>query len=172
MKIRRRVATAMAGVLAAPLLVVALPTGTAFAHGYVSSPASRQAQCARGTVKDCGAIQYEPQSVEGPKGLRSCNANLSQFAVLNNDNKGWKVASVGRTVTFNWTFTARHRTRDYEYFVDGRKVATFSGNNQIPPATVSHNVNLGSAGRHKVLAIWNIGDTSNAFYSCIDVQSS
>ncbi|MCP2245373.1 lytic polysaccharide monooxygenase auxiliary activity family 9 protein [Lentzea rhizosphaerae] len=172
MKIRRRTAAAMAGVLAAPLLVVALPTGTAFAHGYVSSPASRQAQCARGTVKDCGAIQYEPQSVEGPKGLRSCNANLQQFAVLNNDNKGWKVAGVGRTVTFNWTFTARHRTRDYEYFVDGRKVATFSGNNQIPPATVSHNVNLGSAGRHKVLAIWNIGDTSNAFYSCIDVNAS
>jgi predicted carbohydrate-binding protein with CBM5 and CBM33 domain len=172
MKIRRRTAAAMAGVLAAPLLVVALPTGTAFAHGYVSSPKSRQAQCARGDVKDCGPIQYEPQSVEGPKGLRSCNANLSQFSVLNNDNKGWKVAGVGRTVTFNWTFTARHRTRDYEYFVDGRKVATFSGNNQIPPATVSHNVNLGSAGRHKVLAIWNIGDTSNAFYSCIDVQSS
>ena len=171
MKIRRRVATAMAGVLAAPLLVVALPTGTAFAHGYVSSPASRQAQCARGVVS-CGAIKYEPQSVEGPKGLRNCHANLSQFAELNNDNKGWKVASVGRTVTFNWTFTARHRTRDYEYFVDGRKVATFSGNNQIPPSTVSHSVNLGSAGRHKVLAIWNIGDTAMAFYSCIDVNAS
>jgi predicted carbohydrate-binding protein with CBM5 and CBM33 domain len=58
MKIGRRVAAAMAGVLAAPLLVVALPTGTAFAHGYVSSPASRQAQCASGAVKDCGAIQW------------------------------------------------------------------------------------------------------------------
>jgi chitin-binding protein len=172
MKIRRRVATAMAGVLAAPLLVVALPTGTAFAHGYVSSPASRQAQCASGAVANCGAIKYEPQSVEGPKGLRNCHANLSQFAELNNDNRGWRVANVGRTATFNWTFTARHRTRDYEYFVDGRKVATFSGNNQIPPATVKHSVNLGSPGRHKVLAIWNIGDTAMAFYSCIDVNAS
>lgn len=172
MKNRPRLAAAMAGVLAAPLVLVALPTGTAFAHGYVSSPASRQAQCARGTVKDCGAIQWEPQSVEGPKGLKSCNANLQQFAVLNNDSKGWTVHQTGRSVTFNWTFTARHRTRDYDYFVDGRKVANFSGNNQQPPATVQHKVNLGSPGRHKVLAIWNIGDTSNAFYSCIDVQSS
>lgn len=172
MKIGRRVAAAMAGVLAAPLLVVALPSGTAFAHGYVSSPASRQAQCASGAVSGCGAIKYEPQSVEGPKGLRNCHANLPQFAELNNDNRGWRVANVGRTVTFNWTFTARHRTRDYEYFVDGRKVATFSGNNQMPPATVQHSVNLGSAGRHKVLAIWNIGDTVNAFYSCIDVNAS
>ena len=172
MKTGRRVAAAMAGVLAAPLLVVALPTGTAFAHGYVSSPASRQAQCASGAVKECGPIQWEPQSVEGRKGLRTCHAELQQFSVLSNEGKGWKVANVGRTATFNWTFTARHRTRDYEYFVDGRKVATFSGNNQQPPATVQHKVNLGSAGRHKVLAIWNIGDTANAFYSCIDVNAS
>ena len=171
MKNRPRLAAALAGVLAAPLVLVALPTGTAFAHGYVSSPASRQAQCAARTVS-CGAIQYEPQSVEGPKGLKSCHANLSQFSELSNDNKGWKVHQTGRSVTFKWTFTARHRTRDYDYFVDGRKVANFSGNNQQPPASVSHTVNVGSAGRHKVLAVWNIGDTSNAFYACIDINAS
>ncbi|MDX8149116.1 lytic polysaccharide monooxygenase auxiliary activity family 9 protein [Lentzea sp. BCCO 10_0061] len=172
MKIGRRVTAAMAGVLAAPLIVVALPSGTAFAHGYVNSPASRQAQCATNAALNCGAIRWEPQSVEGPKGLQSCHANLSQFAELSNDNKGWKVTNTGRSVTFNWTFTARHRTRDYDYFVDGRKVATFSGNNQQPPATVSHTVNVGSAGRHKVLAVWNIGDTAMAFYSCIDINAS
>jgi len=74
--------------------------------------------------------------------------------------------------SFNWTFTARHRTANYEYFVGGRRVATFSGNNQQPPATVSHQVNLGAGGRQKVLAVWNIGDTAMAFYSCIDVQVS
>jgi predicted carbohydrate-binding protein with CBM5 and CBM33 domain len=171
MKIGRKVTAAMAGVLAAPLIVVALPSGTAFAHGYVNSPPSRQAQCAARTIS-CGAIQYEPQSVEGPKGLQSCHANLSQFSELSNDNKGWRVTNTGRSVTFNWTFTARHRTRDYDYFVDGRKVATFSGNNQQPPATVQHTVNVGSAGRHKVLAVWNIGDTAMAFYSCIDINAS
>ncbi|SDM49955.1 chitin-binding protein [Lentzea albidocapillata subsp. violacea] len=171
MKIGRKVTAAMAGVLAAPLIVVALPSGTAFAHGYVNSPASRQAQCAARTIS-CGAIQYEPQSVEGPKGLQSCHANLSQFSELSNDNKGWRVHNTGRSVTFNWTFTARHRTRDYDYFVDGRKVATFSGNNQQPPANVQHTVNVGSPGRHKVLAVWNIGDTAMAFYSCIDINAS
>ncbi|MET9226349.1 lytic polysaccharide monooxygenase auxiliary activity family 9 protein [Lentzea sp. NPDC003310] len=171
MKIGRKATAAMAGVLAAPLIVVALPSGTAFAHGYVNSPPSRQAQCAARTVS-CGNIQYEPQSVEGPKGLQSCHANLSQFSELSNDNKGWRVTNTGRSVTFNWTFTARHRTRDYDYFVDGRKVATFSGNNQQPPATVQHTVNVGSAGRHKVLAVWNIGDTAMAFYSCIDINAS
>ncbi len=171
MEIRRRVAAAVAGVVAAPLLVVALPTGTAFAHGYVSSPASRQAQCASGVVS-CGNIKYEPQSVEGPKGLQSCHANLPQFAELSDDNKGWRVHNTGRSVTFNWTFTARHRTRDYDYFVDGRKVATFSGNNQQPPASVQHTVNVGSPGRHKILAVWNIGDTAMAFYSCIDINAS
>lgn len=171
MKIGRKVTAAMAGVLAAPLIVVALPSGTAFAHGYVNSPPSRQAQCAARTIS-CGNIQYEPQSVEGPKGLQSCHANLSQFSELSNDNKGWRVTNTGRSVTFNWTFTARHRTRDYDYFVDGRKVATFSGNNQQPPATVSHTVNVGSPGRHKVLAVWNIGDTAMAFYSCIDINAS
>ncbi|MFD0548994.1 lytic polysaccharide monooxygenase auxiliary activity family 9 protein [Streptomyces rectiviolaceus] len=85
--------------------------------------------------------------------------------------QGWKVSDVSRTQTFTWTFTARHRTANYEYFVDGTKVATIDGGNQQPPATVSHQVNLGSAtGRHKVLAVWNIGDTSNAFYACIDVN--
>lgn len=40
-----------------------------------------------------------------------------------------------------------------------------------PPETVSHQVNLsGHPGRQTVLAVWNIADTTNALYSCIDVQ--
>ncbi|MGI5507054.1 lytic polysaccharide monooxygenase auxiliary activity family 9 protein [Lentzea sp. CA-135723] len=171
MKIGRRVTAAMAGVLAAPLIVVALPSGTAFAHGYINSPPSRQAQCASGTVA-CGNIKYEPQSVEGPKGLQSCHANLSQFSELSNDSKGWRATSTGRTVKFNWTFTARHKTRDYDYYVDGRKVANFDGKNQLPGSVVSHDVNVGKSGRVKVLAVWNIADTAMAFYSCVDLQVS
>ncbi|MGW6054463.1 lytic polysaccharide monooxygenase auxiliary activity family 9 protein [Streptomyces sp. NPDC055189] len=167
---RKRKLAAMIGAGLAPVLALTLPTGSASAHGYVNAPASRQAQCASGAVS-CGEIKWEPQSVEGPKGLRSCSGGNARFAELNDDNKGWKVSNVSRTQTFTWTFTARHRTANYEYFVDGTKVATIDGGNQQPPATVSHQVNLGSAtGRHKVLAVWNIGDTSNAFYACIDVN--
>ncbi|MFC4011553.1 lytic polysaccharide monooxygenase auxiliary activity family 9 protein [Nonomuraea purpurea] len=148
-------------------------TAPAFAHGYVNSPPSRQANCAQGKVSNCGDIIYEPQSVEGPKGLRSCHANVGRFAQLSDESKPWPVASVGKTVTFNWTFTARHATLNYEYYIGNTRVAVFNGNGQQPPATVSHTVNLsGYSGRQKVLAIWNISDTANAFYSCIDVRIS
>ncbi|WP_290060829.1 lytic polysaccharide monooxygenase auxiliary activity family 9 protein [Amycolatopsis solani] len=166
----RKLTAAATGALLAPILVVVNPAGIASAHGYVNSPASRQAQCAQGTVS-CGDIKYEPQSVEGPKGLRSCNGGNAQFAELNDDSKGWKAAPVGTTATFTWTFTARHRTTNYEYYIGGQKVADISGNNEQPPQTLSHQVNLsGHTGRQTVLAVWNIADTTNAFYSCIDLQ--
>ncbi|GAA4547986.1 lytic polysaccharide monooxygenase auxiliary activity family 9 protein [Amycolatopsis samaneae] len=170
MKLNRKLVAALAGAAVAPVLVVVGPTGVASAHGYVNAPASRQAQCAQHVVS-CGAIQWEPQSVEGPKGLRSCNGGLPQFAELNDNNKGWRATKVGSTVNFTWTFTARHRTSNYEYYVGGTKVADVNGNGQQPPATVTHSVNLGGhTGRQTVLAIWNIADTGNAFYACVDLE--
>ena len=170
MNLNKRLVAACVGAIAAPLIVVIGPAAIASAHGYVNSPASRQAQCAAGTVS-CGDIKYEPQSVEGPKGLRSCNGGVARFAELNDNSKPWKAAAVGQNVTFNWTFTARHRTASYQYFIGNTKIAEVNGNNQQPPATVSHSVNMGGrTGRLTVLAVWNIGDTSNAFYSCIDLN--
>ncbi|MYS50819.1 chitin-binding protein, partial [Streptomyces sp. SID6013] len=67
----RRKTAALIGAALAPVVAVSLPASSASAHGYISDPPSRQAQCAAGTVS-CGDITYEPQSVEGPKGLTSC----------------------------------------------------------------------------------------------------
>ncbi|GAA2637284.1 lytic polysaccharide monooxygenase [Dactylosporangium fulvum] len=143
----------------------------ASAHGYVSSPPSRQALCARGVVADCGPIRYEPQSVEGPKGLKSCNAGLSQFAVLDDDSRNWPATPVGTSVTFNWVLTARHATSTWEYYIGNTRIAQFNDGGRQPNATVSHQVSLaGYAGRQKILAVWNIADTANAFYNCVDVQ--
>lgn len=154
----------------APLLALSLPASTASAHGYISSPPSRQAQCAAGAVP-CGAIKYEPQSVEGPKGLRSCSGGNAGFAELDNDSKGWKVTPVSRTTSFNWRLTARHATSTWQYYVGGRKIAEFNDNGAQPGATVSHQVNFGSlSGKQKVLAVWNIADTPMAFYNCVDVD--
>ncbi|MFJ5545046.1 lytic polysaccharide monooxygenase [Micromonospora chalcea] len=160
-----------------PLLTAGAVTGTlalaapAQAHGYVSSPPSRQALCAQNRVPDCGQIKYEPQSVEGPKGLRSCHAGIAQFAVLNDDSRNWPATSVGSTVTFTWVNTARHATANWEYWIGGTRVAVVDGGGRQPGATVSHTVNLGGfSGRQKLLAIWNITDTANAFYSCVDLQ--
>ena len=72
---------------------------------------------------------------------------------------------------YTGTFTARHRTRDYEYYINGTRVGYESGNNAAPVDPVRHTINLsGFSGRQKLYAIWNIGDTVNAFYSCIDLN--
>ncbi|MFF8960002.1 lytic polysaccharide monooxygenase auxiliary activity family 9 protein [Streptomyces sp. NPDC014894] len=154
----------------APLLAVSLPASSASAHGYISSPPSRQAQCAAGTVP-CGPIKYEPQSVEGPKGLRSCSGGNSAFSELDNDGKGWKVTPVGSSTTFNWRLTARHATSTWQYYAGGRKIAEFNDGGARPGETVSHQVSFGGlSGKQKVLAVWNIADTPNAFYACVDVN--
>jgi chitin-binding protein len=161
--------TLLAGIAVAPLVLVALPASPASAHGWITNPASRQGQCASHSVPDCGDIQYEPQSVEAPKGARSCSGG-SRFTVLDNDNWGWKVASIGSTASFSWKLTAMHRTTNWEYWVDGRLHQTVSGNNAQPPSTFSHTITGLTSGRHKILAIWNIADTINAFYNCVDVN--
>ncbi|MFG1603211.1 lytic polysaccharide monooxygenase [Actinoplanes sp. NPDC049265] len=153
---------------AASTIVVASP---ALAHGYVSSPPSRQALCATGAVADCGQIQFEPQSVEGGKGLKSCDGGLGQFSVLNDNGRRWPAKSVSGKVTFTWVMTARHRTSNWEYFIGGKKIATVDGGNAQPDAVVNHTVDVSAfPGRQTVLAVWNIGDTANAFYSCVDLN--
>ena len=160
--------------LAAAVITIAATVfvaGPALAHGYVNAPPSRQAFCAQGRVSGCGDIVYEPQSVEGPKGQRTCNGGVARFAQLNDDSKPWPATSVGTTVTFTWVLTARHSTSTWEYYIGNSRIASFNDGGRQPPATVSHPVSLsGYSGRQKVLAVWNIADTTNAFYSCIDVQ--
>jgi predicted carbohydrate-binding protein with CBM5 and CBM33 domain len=159
-----------------PLLTVAAVLGSllvsapAWSHGYINSPPSRQALCAQHKVS-CGDIQYEPQSVEGPKGLKSCNGGVARFAELNDNGKNWPATSVGTTVTFNWTFTARHSTSTFQYFIGNTLIKEFNLNGAQPPQTLSHTVSFsGYTGRRTVLAVWNIADTANAFYSCVDLQ--
>ncbi|GAA2688892.1 lytic polysaccharide monooxygenase [Actinoplanes palleronii] len=156
------------GAVAGSLFVAATP---AFAHGYISSPPSRQANCASGAVSGCGDIVYEPQSVEAPKGSTQCNGGGSRFTVLNDNGKSWPAATVGQSVTFNWVLTARHSTSTWEYFIGNTQLASFNDGGAQPGATKSHTVSMkGFTGRQTVLARWNIADTVNAFYSCVDVN--
>ncbi|MEU8664103.1 lytic polysaccharide monooxygenase [Actinoplanes philippinensis] len=161
-----------------PALTVAAVGGSLFvavspasAHGYISSPPSRQANCASGAVSGCGDIVYEPQSVEAPKGSMQCNGGTSRFTVLNDTAKSWPAANAGASVTFNWVLTARHATSTWEYFIGNKLVASFNDNGAQPGATKSHTVNFaGYTGRQTVLARWNVADTINAFYSCVDLN--
>ncbi|MDG4820478.1 lytic polysaccharide monooxygenase [Asanoa sp. WMMD1127] len=155
----------------AAVLVSMFLAAPAQAHGYISSPPSRQAMCAQGRVANCGDIVYEPQSVEAPKGSMQCNGGGSRFSVLNDNSRNWPATSVGQSVTFNWVITARHATSTWEYFVGGSRIAVFNDGGAQPGATKSHNVGLGGrTGRLTVLARWNVADTNNAFYACVDLQ--
>ena len=123
---RRKIGTAVVGLGVAGAF--ALGTGSASSHGYISTPPSRQALCAAGTVTDCGGIQYEPQSVEGPKGFPSagpadgtiCSGGNSRFAQLDDPRGGaWPATSVsgGQSYTFTWKLTAQHSTTDFSYYL-------------------------------------------------------
>ncbi|GAA0590857.1 lytic polysaccharide monooxygenase [Kribbella sandramycini] len=108
----------------------------AYGHGYTNFPVSRAKNCQSGVVKDCGPIQWEPQSVEGPKGFpsggpadgRLCSGGLGQFGQLDGvrtpapANAAWPIAdtnrlSSGATYTFRWWLTAPHATTDFKYYI-------------------------------------------------------
>jgi len=167
----RRRFTLPALTVAATAAALTVGVSPASAHGYISSPPSRQANCASGAVANCGDIVYEPQSVEAPKGSMQCNGSGSRFAVLNDNSRNWPAASVGQSVTFNWVLTARHSTATWEYFIGNTRLASFNDGGAQPGATKSHTVSMGGfSGRQTVLARWNVADTAMAFYACVDLN--
>jgi predicted carbohydrate-binding protein with CBM5 and CBM33 domain len=186
-------AAAVAGVAAS-----AAVAGVAFGHGYADDPASRQGRCAAGEVANCGPIQYEPQSVEGPKGFPAagpadhqlCSAGIGNFAQLDDPRGGqWPAQQLSAGAqSFNWTLTAQHSTDNFEYYItndsydsaqpltradlEPEPIFSQDYNGEKPQASVTHEVTIpeGKSGRHLIYGVWNIADTANAFYSCIDVD--
>jgi predicted carbohydrate-binding protein with CBM5 and CBM33 domain len=179
-----------------------LATSTASGHGYTDQPIARQKLCANGTVANCGAIQWEPQSVEAPKGFPAsgpadgsiCSGAHSNFAALDGAKTpgggAWPTTQLtgGQGYTFRWQFTARHATTDFRYYItkngwddtkpltraalDSQPFMTVPYGGAQPPATLSQQGTIPTqkTGHHVILAVWNIADTGNAFYSCADVK--
>ncbi|MDF0514825.1 lytic polysaccharide monooxygenase [Agromyces sp. H3Y2-19a] len=169
MKHPRRLALviALAGGLVLPFVGAAAASG----HGWVDDPPSRQDYCSQGlTSFDCGQVEYEPQSVEAPKGSLRCSGGNPAFAILDDATKPWPRKGVDDTVTIQWHLTARHATESWEYFVDGALWKRVNDFGAQPAATVQHILTGLPAGEHTILARWNVADTTNAFYSCIDVN--
>src|ERR1700740_542111 len=77
--------TIAAGVLAL------LCSTSVWAHGYITMPEARGFLCKQGGNSNCGAIQWEPQSLEAPSGFPNggradgaiAAAGLAQFNELN-----------------------------------------------------------------------------------------
>jgi len=77
------------------------------------------------------------------------------------------------SLDFTWTLTKLHVTSTWEYFLlthNNTLLAWFNYENAMPPPTVEHMVPLNQhTGRQTILARWNISDTPNSFYSCVDL---
>ena len=169
-------------------------------HGYIDKPPSRAFLCSskgNNLNKNCGDIQYEPQSIEGPKGFPETgpkdgeiasggNAKFSQLNQQGTDR--WhKVDIESGEYTFKWTLTAPHSTASWRFFItkpgwDVNKPLTRDDfdltpfcqrfdNGTVPMKTVELNCNIPKrTGYQVILGVWDIADTGNAFYQVIDAE--
>ncbi len=179
------------------LTAASLVSQTAHAHGYISQPASRSQQCALGANTDCGAIQWEPQSVEGtdrfpesgPADGEIANAGVAHFSELNAQTASrWHKTTVQPgAIDISWHFTANHSSRDFRYFLtkpgwnpnqpltrdsfDLDPFCVVDGNNERPPTNLTHDCYLpeNRGGYHVLLGVWDVGDTANSFYQVVDI---
>lgn len=177
-------------------------TSMAFGHGYVSSPEGRSFACKTGLNSGCGAVQYEPQSVEGPDGNPRfpiggpadgtiAAAGSPAWSELNaqSPSRWFKHDFASGYQTFEWTFTANHVSRDWRYFItktdwnpsemltrdqfDLDPFCEYDGAMVRPPMKITHNCYVPEReGYHVILAVWDVGDTAASFYNMIDVSFS
>ncbi|RTZ18250.1 N-acetylglucosamine-binding protein GbpA [Vibrio aquaticus] len=183
-------------------------SGASYGHGYVSAygdgvAESRVALCkfpASDTNEkntNCGAIQYEPQSVEGPDGfpetgprdgkIASGETSLGAALDAQTADRWVKRPIQSGSQYFEWTFTANHVTKDWKYYItkadwnpnqplarssfDLNPFCVVDGGMVQPPKRVSHLCNVPEReGYQAILAVWDVGDTAASFYNVIDVK--
>ena len=99
-------------------------------------------------------------------------------------------ASAGSQIQFVWRYNAVHRSNGYKYFItrngwnqnapltrasfESTPFCSVPGNGSMPPTLVTNTCTIPSdrSGYHIVMAIWEVADTSEAFYNMIDLQVS
>ncbi|MYL40690.1 lytic polysaccharide monooxygenase [Virgibacillus salexigens] len=163
------------------------------AHGYVNNPESRNLLCADGANYDCGAVIYEPQSLEapgnypegGPPDGKIASANIFHELDAQSEDRWAKVPMSSGAFTFEWTLTAAHATDKWEYYItkedwdpndplersDFERFCSIDDNGDRPPFTVNHDCVIPDrTGYHVILAYWEVADTANAFYNVIDAN--
>ena len=194
MKMMKTQLAIVAGVAAMSLSV------ESFSHGYVSQPGSRSYLCKLGENTNCGAVQYEPQSVEGVDGSPRfpvggpadgtiAAAGSPAWSELNAQTPArWSKNDIAAgTNVFTWQFTANHVARDWRYFIttpdwdqsqplsrsafELTPFCEYDGGMVRPPMTVQHACEVPAReGYQVILAVWDVGDTAASFYNAIDVN--
>lgn len=169
------------------------------AHGFISEPAGRSILCKTGNNGQCGAIQWEPQSLEGPSGFphsgppdgRIASAGHRHFGELDvQTSDRWTKRDVqAGPASFTWTFTANHVARNWRYYLtrpdwnpnqpltraafDPEPFCVADGGMKQPPLKLTHHCHLPERNGYQViLGVWEVGDTSNSFYNVIDARFS
>ncbi|CNI91365.1 chitin-binding protein [Yersinia mollaretii] len=168
------------------------------AHGYIQSPPSRAYLCYQGINHYCGAVQYEPQSVEGyknfpysgPEDGRIASAGMYPFSALDTQSPTrWHKTNVhSGTMNLQWQLTATHSTTHWRYYLtkqgwnssqpltrasfDLVPFCQYNDNGRVPNTRVVHQCSLplDRSGYHVILAAWDIADTNHAFYQVVDIN--
>ncbi|MBC1501305.1 chitin-binding protein [Listeria weihenstephanensis] len=168
--------------------------GQVSAHGYISKPASRVYLANQGINTNVGAAQWEPQSIEAPKGfpekgpLDGQIAGGGKYSLLDEQTQNrWSKVDIERgKTTIEWTLTASHKTSSWDYYItkngwDPNKPLTrdqlqlitkIPADGTAPTREISQEITIPAdhTGYHVILGIWEIADTSNAFYQVIDAN--
>lgn len=187
-----------AAILAAGIMGISMAPN-AYAHGFVEKPASRAALCSQnyGALNlMCGNIMYEPQSLEAPKGFPQSGPADGKIAsagglfggILDQQtaDRWFKNTITGGSNTFTWKYTAPHLTSKWHYYItkkgwnpnkplnraDLELIETVEHNGSAASNNLTHTINVQTdrSGYHIILAVWDVADTSNAFYNVIDVN--
>lgn len=166
------------------------------AHGYIESPGSRGYLCSTGKNKDCGAIIYEPQSLEAYKGFPAAGPADGKIASAGGafpklDEQTatrWSKVNMSSGVnTFKWTIEANHATTSWKYYITNQNwnpnaplsraqfdLTPFCNvpyKGKQPGFTYTDTCTVPSrTGYQVILAVWEIADTANAFYNVIDAD--
>ncbi|MFB8509529.1 lytic polysaccharide monooxygenase [Enterococcus durans] len=166
-----------------------------FAHGYVTSPGSRAyfGTAAAGNLnQNVGRAQWKPQSIEAPKNTfidgKLASAGVTGFEPLDEQTATrWHKSVINPgNLTISWNLTAQHRTSTWDYYItktgwnpnaslkisDFELIARIDDKATVPPKIVNQTITIPQdrKGYHVILAVWNISDTTNAFYQAIDVN--
>ncbi|HEY4392390.1 MAG TPA: lytic polysaccharide monooxygenase [Paenibacillus sp.] len=167
---------------------------SASAHGYEVN--SRANLCYTGQNTNCGAVQYEPWSVEGRGDFPEIGvpdgkiASGNKFFELDaqSSTRWTKVNMTGGEHTFHWKIVANHSTNTWDYYItkkgwdpnsplkrsDLELFCRYVDDGAIPPNDVYNDCFIPNdrEGYYVIVAVWDIADTVNAFYQVIDVNLS
>ncbi|WP_422657700.1 lytic polysaccharide monooxygenase [Paenibacillus sp. EC2-1] len=189
---------AVGGIMILAAFLMIILAQKASAHGWVDSPGSRALLCKTGQNTDCGAVAYEPQSLEAPKGFPAAGPADGKIASAGgvfpklDEQSATRWAKVNMSPgqnTFTWNLTAAHATASWKYYItkpnwnpnaaltrDSFDLTPFCSVNYggtRPPSNYSDTCNVPErTGYQVILAVWEVADTPNAFYNVIDVNFS